>query len=322
MNIRLQIHFLTIVVILFLCSCDKDTGPIQQEIPPSISTFPITNITATSASGGGNVLAQGSSSVTARGVCWSLSKKPTISNSKTDDDSGMGSFTSSISGLSTGTTYYVRAYATNNAGTSYGNEVSFNSGSCVGTPTVTYSGKTYNTIQIGSQCWLRENLDVGTMMNGTKPTNNNVIEKYCYNNHKENCTTYGGLYQWNEAMQYSTLAGAQGICPPGWHIPIRAEYEKLRATMNNDGNALKAIGQGSGSGAGTNTSGFSALFSGNHYSWFFNGLGKHAYFWSSTTSAGYYSLNAYGLILPSDLSVIVMIDQSKGYGYSVRCIKD
>ena len=70
---------------------------------------------------------------------------------------------------------------------------------------MTYAGKTYNTVQIGTQCWLRENLDVGTMVLGaqTKPTTS-TIEKYCYNNNPVNCATYGGLYQWNEAMQYDT----------------------------------------------------------------------------------------------------------------------
>ena len=67
---------------------------------------------------------------------------------------------------------------------------------CPGIPTVTYSNKTYNTVQIGSQCWLKENLDVGTRINGSlQQTNNSVIEKYCYNDDPNNCTTYGGLYR-------------------------------------------------------------------------------------------------------------------------------
>jgi uncharacterized protein (TIGR02145 family) len=80
----------------------------------------------------------------------------------------------------------------------------FSQNPCPGTPTVEYAGKTYNTVQIGSQCWLKENLDVGTMIPGSlEQKNNGTIEKYCYNDSIENCTTYGGLYQWAEAMEYA-----------------------------------------------------------------------------------------------------------------------
>jgi uncharacterized protein (TIGR02145 family) len=159
---------------------------------------------------------------------------------------------------------------------------------CTGMPTVTYSGKTYNTIQIGNNCWLKENLDVGTMIYGIDTAKNNgIIEKYCYHDDLANCTTYGGLYQWNEAMQYVTTEGARGICPTGWHIPTYAELQTLVTTVNNDGNALKAVGQGTGSGAGRNTSGFSALLAGDRYfSGYFYDLGAGAYFWSSTEGYG------------------------------------
>ena len=66
-------------------------------------------------------------------------------------------------------------------------------------------------MQIGSQCWLRENLDVGTMVLGAQEqTDNGTIEKYCYDDNPANCATYGGLYQWNEAMQYDTTARGAG----------------------------------------------------------------------------------------------------------------
>jgi len=95
------------------------------ELPPTVSTASITNITATSATCGGNVSDQGSVAVTARGVCWSTSPSPTIANSHTTDGSGTGVFTSAITGLAESTSYYARAYATNQFGTAYGNEVSF-----------------------------------------------------------------------------------------------------------------------------------------------------------------------------------------------------
>ena len=76
-------------------------------------------------SSGGTVGADGGAAVTARGVCWSTTTNPTIANSKTTDGTGTGIFTSAITGLTSGTTYYVRSYATNSAGTTYGPEVIF-----------------------------------------------------------------------------------------------------------------------------------------------------------------------------------------------------
>jgi uncharacterized protein (TIGR02145 family) len=192
---------------------------------------------------------------------------------------------------------------------------------CPGIPTVTYEGKTYNTVLIGAQCWLKENLDVGTMIQGNQDAlNNGIIEKYCYNNDLNNCDTYGGLYQWNEAMQYVTTQGTKGICPDGWHIPTLSEFETLKAAVNNDGNALKAVGQGTGSGAGTNTSGFSALLAGCRLyngSWF--NLGQHTYLQSST---GYDWSVAYNLQL-YDYSVVVLLwIEYKDDGLSIRCLND
>jgi len=92
---------------------------------PTVTTASITNILGTTATGGGNVTADGGCTVTARGVCWGTSSNPTISNSHTTDVSGTGSFTSSLTGLSCATVYYVRAYATNSQGTAYGDNISF-----------------------------------------------------------------------------------------------------------------------------------------------------------------------------------------------------
>src|ERR1035441_478554 len=91
-------------------------------------------------------------------------------------------------------------------------------------------------------------------------------------------------------MQYVTSEGARGICPTGFHIPTYAELQTLGTTVSNDGNALKAVGQGTGDGAGTNTSGFSALLTGALSSTrFFVGLGNSAAFWSSTSYGGNYA---------------------------------
>ncbi|MBI3194728.1 MAG: hypothetical protein HYZ34_09740 [Ignavibacteriae bacterium] len=190
-----------------------------------------------------------------------------------------------------------------------------------GTSSVEYGGINYNTAQIGTQCWFKENLNVGTMIYGIiNQTNNSIIEKYCYNDSMENCNTYGGLYQWNEAMQYSTSAGVQGICPTGWHIPTDAELQTLNATVNNNGNALKAIGQGTGGGAGTNASGFSALLSGSRTSddIFYN-IGYFTFFRSSTE---YDATGANILYLYYYDSNITFDTSGKESGFSVRCIQD
>jgi len=196
---------------------------------------------------------------------------------------------------------------------------------CPGLPTVLYEGKTYNTVLIGTQCWLQQNLDVGTMINSTssggfQQTNNGILEKYCYENNPANCETYGGLYEWPEAMQYSTTPGVQGICPPGWHIPTLAEFQTLSTSVGGDGNALRAVGQGTGGGAGTNTSGFSALFAGYHYYYgTFSDLGLSTFFWSSTE---YDATHAYFLGLGYSNSGILLYDFNKEGGFSVRCLKD
>ncbi len=98
------------------------TSPI---VVPALTTSPITSITLTTAVSGGNITSDGGGSVTKRGVCWALTANPTISNSKTEDATGVGTFISNLTSLEPGKTYYVRAYATNSAGTAYGNELSF-----------------------------------------------------------------------------------------------------------------------------------------------------------------------------------------------------
>ncbi|MCK9426779.1 MAG: carboxypeptidase regulatory-like domain-containing protein, partial [Ignavibacteriaceae bacterium] len=186
---------------------------------------------------------------------------------------------------------------------------------------IMYDGKAYNIIIIGTQYWLKENLDVGTMIIGSADaSNNSTIEKYCYDNNAANCTTYGGLYQWNEAMAYSTTPGTKGICPTGWHIPTKAELQTLATAVNNDGNALKEVGQGTGNGAGTNASGFSALLVGYRTTnGHFGDLGVATTFWSSTE---YDATSAYILNLNYYDSGIYLGNDGKEYGFRIRCLKD
>jgi uncharacterized protein (TIGR02145 family) len=192
---------------------------------------------------------------------------------------------------------------------------------CPGIPTILFGGQTYNTVAIGDQCWLKENLNIGTIINGSQnDSDNGIIEKYCYNNDSANCSTYGGLYQWNEAMQYDTTEGIKGICPVGWHLPTLGEFSSLAASVNNNGNDLKAVGQGSGLGAGTNASGFSDLLSGVRIrTGTFSGIGTTSISWCSKIStsnmAWYFELNN------TDHSIALSYTLTN-YGYSIRCIND
>ena len=193
---------------------------------------------------------------------------------------------------------------------------------CPGIPTIQYAGNIYHTVRIGSQCWLKENLNVGVMIPSAKnQTNNGSIEKYCYQNNPANCTKYGGLYQWNEALQYSSdTIKVKGICPPGWHLPDTSDFNKLKLTVKKNGKSLKAVGQGDGAGVGTNNSGFSALLSGSRSpNAAFFGLNSYTYFWASTVAN---SLNAFDLYVNHKDSYIYQSDSKEDYGLSVRCIKN
>ncbi|PID56004.1 MAG: hypothetical protein CR986_10525, partial [Ignavibacteriae bacterium] len=150
---------------------------------------------------------------------------------------------------------------------------------------------------------------------------NGVIEKYCYDNDENNCTKYGGLYEWTEAMQYVTTEGTQGICPSGWHIPTRAEFRILESYVNDEAVKLIDVGENMNGYTPANTSGFSALFAGYRriINGYFNYLGLYTYFWSSTEID---SGNAYGMYLFSNYSDVSVSGDSKINGVSVRCLKD
>lgn len=211
---------------------------------------------------------------------------------------------------------------------------------CPGTPTVTYEGQVYNTVQIFSQCWLKENLNVGTYIPGyDDQLDNGVIEKYCMNNTELSCDVYGGLYRWDEMMQYTTTQGAQGICPEGWHLFTVEEWKVLEGSVDsqygigdpewdNDGS------RGFDSGLnlrttygwyldenGTDLVGFSALPGGAHHATngFFMFLHRTD-FWSSTD---------YNPDRAFEFAMSYMQDKTHTqpwlkatFGASVRCIKD
>ena len=134
----------------------------------AVTTAAVSSITNNSAVSGGNATADGGSSITKRGVCWSTSHNPTVADDRTADSLGLGSFTSKLTGLAPQTTYYVRAYAVNSNGIAYGEEKSFTTnGPCNGESSVTdIDNNEYEIVAIGSQCWMKENLRTITQPDG------------------------------------------------------------------------------------------------------------------------------------------------------------
>jgi uncharacterized protein (TIGR02145 family) len=198
---------------------------------------------------------------------------------------------------------------------------------CPGLSSFIYGSHLYHAIQIGSQCWMKENLNIGThIAGGTDQTNNSIIEKFCYGNDTNNCKIYGGLYQWNEMMQYVTTAGAQGICPNGWHIPTKAEYTTLETTLGGStvaGDKIREIGithWNSPNAGATNSSGFTGLGSGRRYNGYnFGGLKEYLDLWTSTSQN---SSEAWNFYLYEYQHSTHQGYAPKVDGFSVRCIKN
>ena len=300
---------------------------------PTLTTTAASAIATTSATSGGIISSDGGVSVTARGVCWSTSQNPTTSNSKTTDGTGTGSFTSSITGLTAGTTYYVRAYATNSAGTAYGSQVSFATTNSIVYGSVSdVDGNTYSTVTIGTQVWMAENLKT------TKYNDNSVIPLvtndaawsdlyskntgYCwYNNDAATYKgTYGALYNW-----YTVDTGK--LCPIGWHVPSDTEWTTLANYLGQSvaGSKLKEAGTShwaSPNSGATNETGFTGLPGGMRTDGgTFAEIGIQGYFWTSNGDTGYGVVTAWAWILGSG-SGAGHTNNRKVYGWSVRCLKN
>ncbi len=332
------------------------TSEIEIDLPV-LATLPITSITSTTAQSGGNVTNDGGATVTARGVVWSTTPNPTIENNQgyTTDGSGIGEFVSNLTGLISETIYYVRAYATNSAGTGYGQQEDFttddNGGGNIqpGEGVTDIDGNFYPSVIIGNQEWMAENLRV------TRDANGNSITRYCYNNDAANCGLYGGLYTWHTIMNGATSSNTnpsnvQGICPTGWHLPSDAEWTELVDYVvaqgypndlnnpNGAGNALKSCRQVSSplggdcatsehprwnshsTHYGTDEFGFSALPGGTRgTNGAYGNLGDYGRWWSSSETS---SPNAWYRYLSNDYGNVRRYGNSKGLGFSVRCVRD
>jgi uncharacterized protein (TIGR02145 family) len=192
--------------------------------------------------------------------------------------------------------------------------------------------QTYTTIEIGNQCWMAKNLNVGVMILGASNQNDpEVIEKYCYENNPENCEVYGGLYQWNQVMDYSNIENAQGICPPGWYVPGDDEWKTLEIELGmseSDANltGFRGFGVGTTLMAG-GSSGFEALFGGartQNGGWLYiEGSGSYEYGYFHTSTEAENNSFAFRRCLTSSSTGIGRFDTwPKTYGLSVRCLKE
>lgn len=171
-------------------------------------------------------------------------------------------------------------------------------------------GDSYNTVQVGDQCWMASNINVGKRIDASKDqTDNGKIEKWCPGDVTDNCKDYGGFYTWDEAMQYSTTEGAQGICPDNWHIPTDKEQTILENYLKNSG---KNNTNGLITGSDSPLAGY--FFKGNY-----NGQGNSVNFWSSYENS---PIDARDSLIHSDKSSATRDISLKINGFSVRCIKN
>ena len=308
------------------------------------ATVAATTITSSGATSGGNITADGGSSITARGVVWATTTSPTISlSTKTSNGTGTGSFTSSITGLSAGTLYYVRSYATNTAGTSYGTQISFTTlAACTCASTATCpstvtdrESNSYDVLTLGGQCWMKQNLRVTTLNDGTTiPVdaggtttgnaagytgwlNTTTSAMTVYEHNASNLTTFGYLYN-----QYA-VNDPKGLCPSGWRVPTDAEWTTLTTCLGGElvaGEKMKVPGTTlwTVNYDANNCSDFSGLpggFRRNDGLFYFKG--ENAYFWSST-SAKNRALSGYSKELRASNDAN---SYQQNVGLSVRCIK-
>jgi len=359
LNIIVFKLIIIIAVVIFMMACDKDeiVSPEEEQpvVTPTVTTAEIIDITETTAIGGGEITDDGGAEITARGTVWSTSVNPIIHDTRTIDGTGVGTFISYITGLQPDTIHYARAYATNSRGTGYGEQVSFRTaGWDHETGTVTdIDGNEYQTVKIGNQWWMAENLRVTRYRNGDAiPTGlsitaweNTTSGAYAIyphddvdgiNSDGEMVDAYGKLYNWY------AVDDDHGLCPVGWHVPSDEEWKELEMHLGmsqqdtestvrrgtDEGGKLKSTRtlpvahprwRSPNEGA-TNESGFSGLPGGVRYaSGYYHLIGSYGAFWSSTESS---TSNAWPRYLSYVSSIVIRYNIDKQIGRSVRCLRD
>jgi uncharacterized protein (TIGR02145 family) len=324
-----------VLVLLLTTDCKKEE-PATLAV---LSTTPVTNITTITATSGGNISFNGGAEILANGVCWSTTENPTVEDSKTVNTVSSGQFVSSLSGLTAGTTYHVRAYATNSEGTDYGADIIF----------TTYSGSVSDvegnrnyTIRIGAQVWMAENLKTdrysnGDLINTTNPAYLDITAEatpkyqWAYDGNEKYVATYGRLYTWY------AVTDSRNVCPTGWHVPTDAEWTTLTNYLGGEnvaGDKLKEKGTTHWQSpyvvytGGTNETGFTALPGGSRYYYgspptFIDiDNGDLRYFCTWWSSTEYSVTNASIRSMSYESSNLFSNNADKHGGFSVRCLQD
>jgi uncharacterized protein (TIGR02145 family) len=314
----------------------------------TIQTYWVCSITKTMAWSHGFIEDTGGGTITAWGMCWSTSENPTVADNKTSEDvhAYLDGFDSYLRGLTTNTTYYVRAYVTTNIGTSYGEQRTFTTASAfspiVFNPDLSYGtvwdldGNEYKTIQIGAQTWMAENLKTTKLNDGTAIPDV-VVDTvwsaltspgYCwYNNEPDYTTGFGALYNWY-------AVNTSNLCPLGWHVPTEDEWSVLVNYLGGMDEANAKIRETgtkhwqSVTSDATNSSGFTAIPTGVRFGdGRYLNLGIFARFWSSTITS-YNPENANSVDwMWWDTGDFTSWSGNRGgnslmEGESVRCLKD
>jgi len=305
------------------------TGAI---VLPTLTTTAITSITTNSGVSGGNITADGGGTITARGIVWSTSQNPTIAlTTKTNDGTGLGSFASNMTALVQNTNYYIKAYATNSAGTAYGNQVEFKT-----------NAEVYKNVQIGNQVWMTENLNVLKYSDGTiipQVTDPKVwatltTGAWCYNSNFS-ANDYGKLYNWYavagiyDAASLTDPLLRKKLAPTGWHVPSDAEFTTLTDFLGGSAVAGGKMKENTSrwnypnTGA-TNSSGFAGRPGG---SWNSDGtivsINMFGNWWSSSDGSTSSTVTAWHRTLRYDTGGIYSYNYVKWTtGFSVRCLRD
>jgi len=305
--------------------------------PAALVTSPPTGVTATGAALGGTLSATGNSAITEWGVCYATTPAPTRTNSCLQAAlTAGGGFSLSVTGLSAGTRYYARAFATNSAGTAYGNEVTFltESGSLACPAVQDVDGNSYNSVRIAERCWTQTNLRTTRYRNGdliplddsggttgiaggTTWSARTTGSRTVYANNATNLAIYGYLYNGY------TVRDPRGVCPAGWRVPTFPEWDALRTALggrNVAGAAMKATTGWRFNTGSTNQSGLTLLPAGIRGTQLFNGLGQLTDLWSSTLREGNEDLLTLSVAdnSPEALNAIGPLN----IGASIRCTQN
>jgi len=302
----------------------------------SVVTDSIINVTQNSANISGKISDNGGAEVTEAGICWNSNPNPEISDNNVDAIIATDSFKIEIAGLESNKTYYARAYAINENGISYGNELSFKTNYELGNFTDIRDNKTYKTVKIGNNWWMAENLAYLPQL--TVPSTGSNTEAYNYVYDQTSCGCMGKARANENYKMYGTLynwTSAKNICPEGWHLPTDEEWESLAVYISNDnlgyirtdgnwenvGHHLKSTEHWGNDGNGINNYGFSVLPGGLRDASAKEFLAKtyEGYFWAATVTDGE---KAVARMVNSNNSVFQRSAFLKGSGFSVRCVKD